>query len=678
MDRATWRRGDQGPCFNQSRANHSQMVNRGGGHHQSHGGDRNGGRGQTSPKKSSDPDDASLFPWFRQIPKTGKGPTLGRHKLETFFKTAARLVEQDNDNISQQIVTKLSTAGGLLRISELTMFSNSNVDAVISYTTFEELYFPFLKVVGDKRVMDSRASANELGIVYNCIYGVAGRNATTLFKFFAKAFRNKIEASSDPQDYQSLYVWAVYILRTLAKLLASCQSASLHEEFKEFVDAAEFFMSIVQDDFKDSLVEQEAKQDMKTICQYLNYGTDMSILDTQPTTSTRRALAFELEVDGPGTLSSQGPRHNNDHEEIQSIKILPTMEEILSERAEYLPTKESASWHVTGMNGLIDRQFRLLREDTVGQLRDCVRTVMEEVNSGMQGHGGGRSYNALRFHTYHRVLFGDVTYDKKKRLHVVASFDQPQELYLKDPSYRKKWWEESRQLQVDALVCVVDSSGHTLFFSVCERNGKSDEEDISENDAGPQMGNHKRTKLDLWSNEHEATITLRLIDLTHQSFTPMLGRLRSDNDYRQILVEFPGVILPSFKPTLEALQRMIREGNTPFSGLLAPQVSTPALEKAVQAPRYSRQPQFTFDLETLLSGTDPLLLRDIASIDFDQLLERSTLDKAQAGALVRALLRDLALIQGPPGTGKSFVAVQMVKVLLQRREKAQMGPIVIV
>ena len=678
MDRATWRRGGQGPCFSQSQANRPPTINRGGGHQKSYGGDRNRERGQTTLKKSTDPDDASLFPWFRQIPKTGKGPVLGRHKLGMFFKTAAHLVEQDNDNISQQIITKLSTAGGLLRIAELTMFSNSNVDAVTSYTTFEELYYPFLKVVGDKRVLDSRASANELGIVYNCIYGVAGRNATTLFSYFAKAFRAKIEASNDAQDYRGLYIWAVYILRTLAKLLASCQSASLHKEFKEIVDAAEFFMNIVQDDFKDSLVEQEAKQDMKMICQYLDYGTDMSVMDMQATTSTRRALAFELEVDGPGTLSSQGPRHNNDHEDIESIKILPTMEEILSERSEYLPTKEPASWHVTGMNGLIDRQFRLLREDTVGQLRDCVRSVMDEVNSEMQGHGAGRSYHALRFHTYRRVLFGNVTYDRKKRLHVVASFDQPHELYLKDSAYRKKRWDESRQLQVDALVCVVDSFGHTLFFSVCERNGKSDEEDLSESDALPQISVHKRTSLNLWSNEREATITLRLIDLTHQSFTPMLGRLHSDNDYRQTLVEFPGVILPSFKPTLEALQRMVREGNTPFSGLLAPQVSTPAIEKATQPPRYSRQPHFTFDLESILTAEHPLLLRDIASADFDQLLERSTLDKAQAGALVRALLRDLALIQGPPGTGKSFVAVQMVKVLLQRRVKAQMGPIIIV
>ena len=64
----------------------------------------------------------------------------------------------------------------------------------------------------------------------------------------------------------------------------------------------------------------------------------------------------------------------------KDVKILPTAQEIMSERAEYLPTKDPTRWHIQGIHGLLDQQFRLLREDTVGQLRDSVRTTLENMN----------------------------------------------------------------------------------------------------------------------------------------------------------------------------------------------------------------------------------------------------------------------------------------------------------
>lgn len=57
---------------------------------------------------------------------------------------------------------------------------------------------------------------------------------------------------------------------------------------------------------------------------------------------------------------------------------------------------------------------------------------------------------------------------------------------------------------------------------------------------------------------------------------------------------------------------------------------------------------------------------------------QTTLDRGQCLALVAALTREFAFIQGPPGTGKSYVGVQLVKVLLGSKEKAKLGPIVVV
>ncbi|KAH7348984.1 hypothetical protein BKA65DRAFT_363572, partial [Rhexocercosporidium sp. MPI-PUGE-AT-0058] len=68
-----------------------------------------------------------------------------------------------------------------------------------------------------------------------------------------------------------------------------------------------------------------------------------------------------------------GARHDNDHTSIADIQILPTRQEIASPRQEYLPLIDSTQQHLSGLAGLLDRQFRLLREDTVRQLRDTVR-----------------------------------------------------------------------------------------------------------------------------------------------------------------------------------------------------------------------------------------------------------------------------------------------------------------
>ena len=43
-----------------------------------------------------------------------------------------------------------------------------------------------------------------------------------------------------------------------------------------------------------------------------------------------------------------------------------------------------------------------------------------------------------------------------------------------------------------------------------------------------------------------------------------------------------------------------------------------------------------------------------------------------------ALLREFAFIQGPPGTGKSYLGVHLIRVLLSRKLKASLGPIVVV
>ena len=145
---------------------------------------------------------------------------------------------------------------------------------------------------------------------------------------------------------------------------------------------------------------------------------------------------------------------------------------------------------------------------------------------------------------------------------------------------------------------------------------------------------------------------------------------------RQSLVEFSGILLPSFRPTLQALQKMSRTLDLPFSQFIAPNIQY-AGDVDLPAPAYSRRPGFTFNLETLTGG-ERLRLTPGQPFNDTTLREKSTLDDAQQLSTINALRSCLALIQGPQGTGKSFTGVAIIKTLLENRDAAKLGPIICV
>ena len=79
-----------------------------------------------------------------------------------------------------------------------------------------------------------------------------------------------------------------------------------------------------------------------------------------------------FDKDGPGQLSNAGPRHQNDHVNIEDITILPTVDEILSLRIPYVPKKDAKEPHhlPIGQSRLIDISFRQLRYDCTESIID--------------------------------------------------------------------------------------------------------------------------------------------------------------------------------------------------------------------------------------------------------------------------------------------------------------------
>jgi hypothetical protein len=250
------------------------------------------------------------------------------------------------------------------------------------------------------------------------------------------------------------------------------------------------------------------------------------------------------------------------------------------------------------------------------------------------------------------------------------SFVQLSALRKKSRSERRTWWEESRRLEEGVLLCFVtinDGESSILFFTVS------------------QKCTDPKKEYNLSSDDHQSTISVKLASW-NQDNMELLLRLSCQNT-KGILIEVPGVLLATFIPILENLQNMQQESRLPFRQWILPdrmgtgRNMAPVLD--VSAPLYARNPGFRFSLKAILKNSDEDFslsvntpIDDIATID--ELEARTSLDRGQCQALVAALFREFAFIQGPPGTGKSYLGVNLMRVLLSCKDKANLGPIIVV
>ena len=354
---------------------------------------------------------------------------------------------------------------------------------------------------------------------------------------------------------------------------------------------------------------------------------------------------------------------------------MPTASEIQSPRLEYLPSVDTSEHHLTGVEGLLDRHFRLLREDTVGQLRDAVRVEFDRrrgSNTDQFEEKHAPPHGARTF-VYRDAQLRDLKFHKFRGLDLVYEFEQPHAVQGMDPKDRRTWWQFSKRLQQGALVCLVDHKGSPIFCSVTETGLALEDGDAK------KQATQSSAWLNVFENPEKAYVVLSLVETDETNLDLVLdGYITGRGRGREILVEFPGVLLPSFRPTLQALQRMSDKADLPFAKLLAPPSYQLEGLQDIPPPAYSLRRGFRYDLRCLLKDDTDLFWSPREHFDPKVLQNNSALDEAQAVALVDALSRSLALIQGAPGMGKSFTGIAIIKVLLASRVQARLGPIICV
>lgn len=599
--------------------------------------------------------------------------------MEKFLKGGLKILEIGTPETVQQFIEDIGSQQGLHRIGQIVEADFVSEDSQI-HLSFKRHCVPFLKIIAHKEMRSSLVLEKDVEGIFGFIYGPEGRQGIQFFMRVAESLSFPSEAE-DQEFFRSVLLAAGL---ALVNTLSLNQGVGVREELRKVVDILTTLVSRVEPKGPHNYTFRSIQGELRRIevlLQKLDTAPNSGLSDEKITKDILKGKG-QLQVDLPGDRSYEGPRHDNDHTDISKIRILPTSEEINSHRKEFIPQRSKQyPYHLEGVLRVLDFQFRLLREDTSGQIREAVRIVQNSWVNLVEKEILGRKRVARRImqdiglqaviHRNARIEKFD--YSRRNGLVFKFSFDQPPKVALLDLDSRIEFWSRSKHLRSDSLLCLMDGSGWSTFLAVDKAQRQSSQEfGVRENIQG------------LTRDPKRAMVTLCSAGTVSETeIENICVKMASPNKPTQIFVEFFDLLPASFEPFLKCLQRMSKEGNISFPEWLAPSdayeySSDLASEYAhVPPPLYMTKPGIVLDLKSITGG-EPLkfsIAEDFPTADLQRV---TSLDTGQCEALVAIFSRELALIQGPPGTGKSYIGVQIVKVLLDNREATKIGPIICV
>ncbi|KAI4592999.1 hypothetical protein KJ359_010253 [Pestalotiopsis sp. 9143b] len=590
-----------------------------------------------------------LFP-LPSFMRNGPAEPLSPAKLTELFQTALQLANA-KDSIHIDIVRKLASEEGIERIKE--MVAAIPEDNLQKVKFWQSHIRPFLLVITPR---DTYATALEgpLRAIYDFL--LSSDSQPLLLHVLYHCICMALNCLLPPSQGEIGIIQELVDLSvmTLKQILDVTSAGSLPPSLRKTVTALHVLCVT-------------AAEKNRGLTRSVEVATAISKLPDQQSFNRQAAIPGH---DFPGKLSPDGPRHDNDHQSIMNIRLLPTVAEILADRLPYVPLYDSSSWHVSGFKGLLDRQFRLLREDALGLIRKAVGACLQPGCTSSLIYQG----NNLRTNEY-KLQSLQVAYDRTDGFEMHISVTQPTS--RQTPALLEQWWVETQNLDWGRLVVVVGKA-HAMFCVVsratCRSFAQLNEKNDKTKKKRVRVYNPKRT---LFSSNTQAYLVLNPVDPVPADIAFMLDA-RGNAMEGVRLMEFPTVLLASFKPMLSALQEMNTAGHAPMSEYLVRNSTQADRSHAVEhisPPTYAMN-NFEFDLHPLTNNHSSLSYSVRDKPVTEALCANSTLDEGQANAVLNTLRRRLSLIQGPPGTGKSFTGEAIIEVLLANKAKAALGPII--
>ncbi|KAH8922476.1 P-loop containing nucleoside triphosphate hydrolase protein [Atractiella rhizophila] len=345
-----------------------------------------------------------------------------------------------------------------------------------------------------------------------------------------------------------------------------------------------------------------------------------------------------------------GGRHDNDHSDFRNVSVIPTHQELMSQKPSYLPFNIPGAPHHL-VEGSIDRHvdilFRLMREDFVGPLKKAILSLIGEMEKGennlkkvFKKKEGGRyrlqNIEAMDLNVYLNITFLNLDMKKDVLLDMLVTLPFP----------------STSTLEPGALVGIIYR-----------------QEGIKVGGVSQKWKVHLGTVAKTAPKKNGSTVlSVTFFESEAYGFAISSLTKRANNTSSNfVLFEAGSILLESFRPFLEALQQL-DTFRMPLSQYIGGSTAKGYIPQPISAPLKARKPGFRWKLDCLLADGnsavyDPLnpLSRAAARATLGQ---KTGLDPSQIDALLDCLSRELAIVEGPPGTGKSYLGCELTRVLL--------------
>lgn len=290
---------------------------------------------------------------------------------------------------------------------------------------------------------------------------------------------------------------------------------------------------------------------------YLQVASSPNILDLilKSADGETRILGQKVKNSFPSNASDlcddagamPGGRHDNDHADYRQISIMPTADEILSKDRPFLRTADiiDKPENRSNRSGIhLDNQFRLLREDMLGEIRDELKILTGKKQGRHRGIiVDGLSMAGVELGTDRKRRPWGVTLKCKEELPLLKNIK---------PSKRVNFLKENRHILRQGNMACLLIDGEPVAYPTIYR----DEDELSQNRAmiTVQFVDDQTLPYALSKMKTSENIQLVQLDAAIFAFEPFLCRLQDIHNLplQKELLDWEiddHIDGPSFQPT---------------------------------------------------------------------------------------------------------------------------------
>ena len=299
--------------------------------------------------------------------------------------------------------------------------------------------------------------------------------------------------------------------------------------------------------------------------------------------------------------------------DFRNIPICPTRHEIVSQETPFLRTNITKGRYENAEHYL-DVQFRLLREDFLGPLREGIQEIIQDIPKQQRNQFGMKNYRSVKIVTEQFETSGIVHH-----------------VQIDVTGLNTSKWIHSRLVYGSFLCLSQDKFKTMLFATVVER----DEDKLKDGRIGIQF------------TENQDVFGIENGDCAYQ------------------MVESPAYF-EAYRHVLKGLQEL-DDSTLPFKKYLV------ECSKEVDPPKYLRRDDsekpICYDLSKALNISSHHKTTEVPVLQPKEWppAKALPLNSSQLEALRTAITTEFCVIQGPPGTGKTYVGTIIVRCLLENR-----------